>query len=145
MPIRFLAEHSEERPVSLDLLVQTIERNRDRLRTTGTMFLTLSGLLLSTCLAVTLYLLEKQRGGKIALLVTGLASLCLLASACLSISATFLRSRYAITSEAQFATDLLRLFNAELRLARLAFSSLLAGLCVLTLGIVILAYMNGGQ
>ena len=59
MTIKILREVSEEKPVDFALVIETLERNRERIRTIANMVLTLSGIMISACVALIMFTTEK--------------------------------------------------------------------------------------
>jgi Na+/melibiose symporter-like transporter len=132
-------EFSPGEEVSFDLLVNTVEKNRDRIRTTSGMLLTLAGILTSFCAGLVLFLVDKVHAGRATVLLFGLAIVVFVVSAIVAIVASFLNTKHAIVDKTQFLTDLLHLYNAELRLLRIASVTLIFGLLLLSGGALSLA------
>src|SRR5436309_2290809 len=121
MPVKMLRYESQSEPVKLELLVNTIEMNRDRVRTIGNMLVTTAGILIPACLAFLLFFVDKGYIDTDIAALLAVAILLFLISSCLSIASSFLRNRYVIADEAQFVEDLLTNLNRELRFSRAAF------------------------
>lgn len=136
MAVRILRSESSDAPVKIDLLVTTIETGRDRIRAIGNMLLTVSGILISVCFGFLLFLADKKMTDLAVGVSFIVAVLIFLISSCLSILSSFLRTKYTISNEAQFATDLLALFYSELRICRFSFITLLLGLLAMIIGTV---------
>jgi hypothetical protein len=142
MPIKILRHESSSEPVKVDLLVSTIETNRDRIRTLGNMLITAAGILISACLAFLLFIVDKGYTDTVVALLLGLAILLFLASTCLSIASSFLRKKFIVLDEAQFVEDLLINLNNELRVSHYAFLSLLAGLVAMISGVLLFVILH---
>lgn len=125
---------SKQEQVDADLVLQTVEKNRDRVRTTAGMLLTLSGILISFLSAVVLFLVDKEPDERSTIAVLASAAGAFVTVAVLAISATFLRTKYSVSDKAKFVTDLLRLYNRELLLLRFASTVSILGLLLLVLG-----------
>ena len=137
MPVLIVNQHFKSTPITPEVLIATIERNRDRIRNISGMLLTVCGLLVSASTGFTLFITDKKVGSSITIASFGIGALCFLSAAVLSVIASFLRTSYTISSQEQFLTDLLRVFHVELRLARLSLAALLAGLLSFTIAIVV--------
>jgi len=144
--IRIIKEVSEDSHVEFDTIIQIIETNRDRVRTIGNMILTVSGIVLSATFGILLFIFDKGGLGrmKVTILVVlfGGAVLTNLLSVYLSIASSFLRTTYSLTTKVNLVTDLMALLNSELRLVRLSFLFLIAGLLLITTGTVAFVCMK---
>ena len=127
-------EFSAGDQVEIDLILQTVEKNRDRVRTTASMLLTLSGTLISFSTAFLLFVTDKARNEHSTIAVFASAVAAFVATAVLAISATFLRTPYSISDKTKFVTDLLQLYHRELRLLRIASLVSIIGLMLLVAG-----------
>ena len=119
--------------VTPQLVIDTIERNRERIRTVSNMILTMVGLLLSVSFAVVPFAYDKVRNAsRQATIVIGIAYsltvLALLLSAYQSIFASLLRREYSITTVIKFIDDLMELYYTELLHLRVAFGLLVAAI-----------------
>lgn len=127
MAIKIVNYESQDKPVEKQLIIDTVERNRDRIRTVANMALTVSGIMISTSVAVIIFSVDKQVGGNALPVAFGFAALFFFFAACVSIYSSLLRTKYTISSETKFVTDLIRLYYSELRLLRLCFLPLALG------------------
>jgi len=137
MPVTILHQSRTDQMVDSKRLIEIIEKNRDRTRTTGNMLLTLSGIMISTSVAVVLFLIQFKG---VRLLCVGFvfcASLMFLLAACLGIFSCFLKTAHVITTEEKFVSDLVALLNSELRLLRVSFVVLVLGILAMLTGILI--------
>jgi hypothetical protein len=135
MPVNILNHHfNSANAVEIRLIIDTLERNRDRTRVTANMIVTLSGILISLSSALLLYLVHEKAMAPSVLLSFIFAIFGLFIASLLGIASTFLRTDYAVSDEPQFLTDLLRLYNSELRLLRSATVALTFGLLLLVAG-----------
>lgn len=142
MAIKIIKDSTKQVNVSNDLIIRTIETNRDRVRTSANMILSLSGIVLSASMAFLLFIIEKKVADWLTILSFGFASLCFLVAAYNSIHSSFLRKTFTISEEAQFITDLLYLLNQEISLLKRATFSILTGMLVLSIGVVIFIINN---
>jgi hypothetical protein len=136
MTIRILRDVSNDPLVSRELLAQTIETNRDRVRTSADMLLTLSGIVLSASFGFLLYVMEKRVANPATLASLLAAILCFLMASYFAIETSFLRGPHAISSESQFVADLLAVFNRELGHLRAGTRWAFLGLSALTVGVL---------
>jgi len=121
------------------LIIETLERNRDRIRTLVNMIISTAGFLFSANLAFILLVIDKLvTVSQFAIILFFLALLLLLTTLVTSILASFLKQKYTITSDLKFVDDLLSIYYRELRLMRLSFVFLICGLSILFLVIVII-------
>lgn len=135
MPVQITNhDFSTQEPVETELVLQTVEKNRDRVRTTASMLLTLSGMLISFSAAFVLFVTDKAPNEQSTIALFASAVAAFVAAAVLAISATFLRTKYSISDMGKFVTDLLRLYNTELRLLRFASIVSIIGLLLLVAG-----------
>ena len=136
MPVQ-IVDHSfaNQDPVDFDVIVATVEKNRDRVRTVAGMLLSLAGVLMSFSSGFVLFVSDKapREYRTIGLFVATV--LFFLISAVLAISSSFLRSKYAVADKAQFTTDLLQLYSSELRLLRIASVTTTIGLLLVVAGV----------
>jgi hypothetical protein len=137
VPVRIVRHESHTEPVKTEILISTIETNRDRIRTLGNMLISMSAILIPACLAFLLFLADKNLiGVKVAIFLVA-AILSLLISSCLSILSSYFRSKFAIRDEVHFVEDLLKLLNSELRMSYFSFAFLLLGMVSMILGVLI--------
>ena len=145
MPVTVLNHHFEHADqVTANRIMDTIEKNRDRVRITANMLVTLSGILISFCSAFVLFLTKEKLLGVLPILIFVLAAGTFLSSAILGISSTYLRVAYAVLDEPQFINDLLHRYNAEMRLLRLATATMIVGLVSVVAGATSFAIAVGG-
>lgn len=137
MPVRIVRHESLSESVKTELIISTIETNRDRVRAIGNMLITISGVLIPACLAFLVFFVDKGFIDADVSIFLATAILLLLASSCLSIISSFLRQKYTITNEAQFVEDLLSLLNSEIRYSYIAFFLLLFGISAMIVGVFI--------
>jgi hypothetical protein len=136
MTIRILSHVSKDEPVKTDLIITTVEKNRDRIRATSGMVITTSGILISACLGIILFTTDKKLITETMAWAFGAALGCFLCASVLAVLSSVLRTEYGVSSEAQFVSDLLKIFGSELRLSRLALGSLLLGLAATVCGAI---------
>lgn len=139
MAIRILRHESRDKAVEFALIVDTLERNRERIRTIANMVLTLSGIMISACVALIVFAADKDLATPVLKWSLALASVSFLPASWFSLLASFLRTKYTISGEAQFVTDMLALYYSELRFLRVAIIFLLLRLLITTMGIVAFA------
>ncbi|KAF0145432.1 MAG: hypothetical protein FD156_1002 [Nitrospirae bacterium] len=146
MSIRVIKEQHKDEKVEFDTIIQIIEKNRDRVRTTGNMILTISGITLSATLGLLLFLSDKggitQRSMMTLGILFGSAISINLISIFFSITSSFLKEKYALTTKLKALTDLLKLFYSELRLVRISFILLIIDLLVITIGVFFFIYVK---
>lgn len=142
MAIKIITDSTKKVLVSNDLIIRTIETNRDRVRTSANMILSLSGIVLSASIAFLLFIIEKKIADWMTIFCFGFASLCFLIAAYNSIYSSFLRKTFTITDETQFINDLLYLLNQELKYLKIATFSILTGMVVLSSGVIIFIINN---
>lgn len=136
MPVRIVRQESQSSPVEIELVISTIETNRERVRTIGNMMITATGILTPVCLAFLLFFIDKGFLNVDAILLILCAVSLFLVALCLSIVSSFLRNKYLIVDEAQFVESLLTLLNTELRIARWSFATLVLGLLSMIAGVL---------
>lgn len=144
MVIRILRHESRDEPVDIQLIVDTIERNRDRLRTIANMSLTVSGIMISACIAFVLFAVDKKTGGVFLPVAFSVGAVFFFIAACVGIYSSLLRRKYSISTKAQFVEDLLSLYYSELKLLRACFISLLLGLLSVTGSLVLFLFRTMG-
>jgi len=137
MAITVTKDTTDDPMIEADLVMQTIEKNRDRLRTTSGMIMSLSGMSISASLAIVLFLLKEHAATTATVALIVLAAISLFVAAFFAIEASFFRNDYAITTRSQFLSDLLRLLHREMRLVRWASVSTLIGLGFLALAVAV--------
>jgi hypothetical protein len=146
MTIRIIKEKHDEEAVDFHSIVQIIETNRDRVRATGNMILTVSGIILSAIFAFLLFLFNKGGQGqmeRILLILFFGGAICInLVSIYFAITSSFLITKYPITTRINMINDLLLLFHSELRLVRISFICLILGLLLLAIGIFIFVFSS---
>jgi len=129
--IKVVWEKHDDGLVSFEVVRESIERSRDRLRVLANMVLTTSGLLLSACFAFLVLLLDKFASsgvGTVLRITFVLSALCFLLAAVFSIVSSLLHARFTILTELKFIDDLLKLIQREVRLFTVAFFFMLVGL-----------------
>ena len=137
MPVKITGHQTQDQLVTDDVLINTIERNRDRVRTTASMVLTVSGIMISASVAFVLFTNDKKIGNALlsaSFIVT--ATLFVVAAAA-SLFSTLLRTKVSMTSQSQFVLDLLGQYNRELRLLRIAIVPLLLGFLFMVIAVVL--------
>ena len=143
MPVKILRhDFAQLPPVELDLIVETIEKNRDRIRTSCGMLLTFAGILISFGTASLLFVAGRLKLERSILVFFAGALIGFVLVAVLAIASSFLRTRYAVSDKPQFVTDLLRLYDSELQLLRLSAGTMIVSLLLLTVGAVSLALQS---
>jgi hypothetical protein len=136
MPVKIVGhEFAEREQVGFDAITATIEKNRDRVRTVAGMLLSLSGILISFSAGFVIFVADKATKDHRTIAIFIGAVLAFLVSAALAISSSFLRSEYAISDRAQFTTDLLALYNSELRLLRIGCLVVILGMLLILAGV----------
>lgn len=136
-------QFSPRAQVDLELVLATVEKNRDRIRTTGGMLMTFSGILTSSSIALTLFLVEKMGAGRMSVALFSASVFGFLSCAVLAIVSSFLRGVYPISDRTQFVSDVLHLYNSELRLLRLCSLMAIVGLLFLAAGTITFAVNRG--
>jgi hypothetical protein len=139
MPIKILREESYSQPVKVDLLISTIETNRDRVRTIGNMLITASGILIPACLSFIIFFVDKGYSDTKVLILLAIAILLFLISSCLSIISSFLRKSYTILDEVQFIEDLIENLNKEIKISLIAFLFLIVGMIIMVIAVFVFA------
>lgn len=138
MAVTILRHFSQDALVDSQLLIDTIERNRDRLREIANMVLTVSGIMVSACTAFLVFAADKGVGGWWLGALFCAASLLFFVAACLGLSSAMLRTKYAITSRARFVDDLLALYYSELHRVRASLIPVFVGFLAVTIGTMLL-------
>ncbi|WP_054762268.1 hypothetical protein [Methylomonas koyamae] len=132
MAVKIVDESFEEGThVELDLLITTIEKNRDRVRSVASMLLTFSGTLISFGSAFLLFVSDKAPSERRTISIFAFAILLLITAAALSIFSSFLRNKYSMSNKSEFTSALLQLYSAELRLIGVAACFTILGLTAL--------------
>jgi hypothetical protein len=137
MAIKILRQETHDVAVPDRLLIDTVERNRDRIRTNANMTLTISGVLISACLALLIFAADKNIGGLYLRVSFCIACLFFFSSTCLSVYSCTLRMRFSISGQAQFTQDLLTIYYRELSLLRASYIPLTLGFLTLTASMII--------
>jgi hypothetical protein len=140
--IRILHQSTQDEEVDTALLVETLERNRDRIRTVANMSLTVSGIMVSACVALLLFCADKNVGLSTLPVAFCMACVLFFVAACLSLYSAMLRTQYVVSSKAQFVEDLLTVFYSELRLLRASLIPLFLGLLTITAGTIVFFFEN---
>lgn len=135
MPIKIVDYNfPTQEPVEPGIILETVEKNRDRLRTTAGMLLTLSGILISFSAAFLIFVSDKAPNEHRTIGIFAVAVVAFITSSVIAISATFLRTKYAISYQSKFLSDLLALYSTELRLLRVASVVTIVGLILVASG-----------
>jgi hypothetical protein len=92
------------------------------------MIMSLSGMCLSASLAIVIFVLREQVATTSSVSLIIVAAVSFLLAALFSIEASFFRNEYAITTQSQFISDLLKLLDREAYLVRKASIATLVGL-----------------
>ena len=143
MPIEITARHGQpDDTVDDELVIDTIERNRERVRTVGNMSLTVSGIMVSSSVAFVLFIAEKQGPRTLVILFT-VATALFFAAASLSLVSAMLRTRVVISTRTQFVADLMRQYNSELSLLRWSFLPLFLGFMCIIIGVM--TFITNGE
>lgn len=140
--IKVVCEKHEDGLISLNVVRESIERSRDRLRVLANMVLSTSGVLLSVCFAFLVLLLERFSGSSagVFLRVTlALSAFFFLLAAIFSIVSSLLHARFTILTEFKFINDLLKLIRREVKLFTFAFFFMVVGLIGVFLSILVAA------
>lgn len=107
--------------VDQKIVIDTIEKNRDRVRTVIGIILSSTGFLFSANVASLLFNVDKLRNTEPFVRILYLASLTtLLLTVLFCVSAAFLRTTYSITTRVKFINDLLTNYYRELRMVKVA-------------------------
>jgi hypothetical protein len=137
MPVRIVAQKfAEDEPVKVDLVISTIETNRERVRTIGNMMITTSGILIPATLAFLLYFVDKGFVDLAVLLPLIAGVVLFLASIFMSIFSSMLRRRITISGMADFVQDLNKLYNSELKTSYVSFAFLITGIVAMIVGVL---------
>jgi hypothetical protein len=137
MPIEITKDTTTDPQISGEILITTIEKNRDRVRTTAGMILSLSGMSLSAALAIALFAVKENKVRPVSLVLICLAAVLFLSASLFAIEASFFRQQYRITTRSQFIADLLQLFSRETRYVRVASVFSIGGLACLVTAVVL--------
>jgi hypothetical protein len=114
--------------VEQKLVIDTIEKSRDRIRVTANMIVAFSGVLISFSSALVLFVTKDDPAQRASIILFVCAVVAFLSAATMGIASTYLRSESSISNHANFIFDLTRLYRAELRLLRGATASMIFGL-----------------
>lgn len=144
MTVKILRHETRDESVDSQLLVDTIERNRDRLRTIANMALTVSGIMISACIAFVLFIVDKRIGGIFLPIAFSMAALLFFIATCVSTYSSLLRTKYTIFTKAQFVDDLLSLYYSELKYIRASFVPLFLGLLTVTGSLIFFLFQTVG-
>ena len=130
MPLKIVSEvKGRDEVVDTSVIVGTIERNRDRVRSLVTMMISATSILFSANLAILIFMIDKIKTAGLWSRVLGMLSVvCLIVTLVTSMMGAFLRRHFSITSTTKFIDDLLMVYYSELRIVRIAFAFLVAGL-----------------
>jgi len=128
MTIRVLSHKTQPKMVEPALIVDTVERNRDRNRTVGNMVLTMAGILISMTIVLIVFSADKKINDIRLATAFFISVFAYVLTGMIGIASCFLRTKRTITTEAQFISDLLSLFLTELRLLRLSCTFLALGM-----------------
>lgn len=132
MAVQIVGEKFEESShVELDLLITTVEKNRDRVRSIASMLLSFAGTLIAFSSAFLLFTSDKAPSERRTIAVFSLAIALLIIAAALSIFLAFLRNKYSISDKSEFVSALLELYEAELKLLKTAAVFAICGLIAL--------------
>jgi len=137
MPIKIVSQHFQSKQVEADLIVSTIENNRERVRTIGNMMITTSGILIPANLAFLLYFVDKRVSDFAVILPLLGGVILLLFSSFFSVFSSLLRQKIQVSDMLNFVESLLRLYNSELRFSYLSFALLLLGVIAMIAGILV--------
>ncbi len=134
MPIRIVRQQlDEDEPVKMDLVISTIETNRERIRAIGNMMITTSGILIPTTLAFLLYFVDKGLVDLTVIIALIAGVVLFLASIFTSILSSMLRRKVYISSMMSFIDSLNRLYNSELKVSYASFALLMLGIVAMTI------------
>jgi hypothetical protein len=131
MAVKIVKSEFDSSPVPFETILDTVEKNRDRVRSIGAMVLTLCGILISASNALILFMTDKRLGSHRLRLALGTSVLCFGASAVLAVISCFLRREFPITNRSKFLLDMLAIYRSELFLLRLTLLFLVGGLFVM--------------
>ncbi|MBR1219832.1 hypothetical protein JQ557_17625 [Bradyrhizobium sp. U87765 SZCCT0131] len=135
MPVTVVNQHFEppER-ITAARIMDTIEKNRDRIRVTANMMVTLSGILISFCSTFVFFLTKEHIPGHLPVIAFTAGAIAFLFVATLGIASTYLRIDYPVLDEPRFIHDLLDRYHSEMRLLRISTAIMIAGLLCIVLG-----------
>lgn len=136
MAIRIIGQQTNVKAVDANLLVNTIEKNRDRVRTLANMVLSSSSVLISASLAFLLYLGNNKILDRTSAITIIVCLAVLLSASVSSIGAGLMRTKYVISDQGQFVESLLKLLSSELKVTYAAIGLLLCGAVTLVSAIV---------
>lgn len=136
MSVKITSDSTQDEFVAHDIIVTTIEKSRDRVRTTAQMILSLSGISISGTLAISLYTLRYEPDLLAVSVLLVLAALVFVTSAFLAISSSFLRTKELVSTQSLFVNDLMSQLEGEHRLLRISAVFLLLGLILLVAAIL---------
>ena len=139
MAVRIVKRELKDQNVEFSIILQIIERNRDRVRATGNMVLTVSGIIVSATVGITLFTLNQNLpdlAKVIVRVVFPIAIILSVTSIYFGVAASLLRVSYSVTTQLAILSSLMRLFESELRKVTLAFRLLMLSLATIVLGII---------
>lgn len=139
MAIRITKDTTSDPLVESDVVITTIEKNRDRLRTTASMIVGLSSMSLSASLAIAIFLVREHVAQKPTVVLISMAAFQFLLAAILAVESSFFRRNYRISTCSRFVADLLHVFEREIRFVRFASLAALGGLVFLFIATVLQA------
>lgn len=145
MAIRIIKKFGHGENIDFVTTLHVIERNRDRVRTTGNMLLTVSGIIMSATVGVTLFMLKQDLmllERMLVLTMFPLATVCGASSIYFGVAASLLRAPFAVTTELEMLSAMMRLFDAELRKVTLAFRLLTLSLAAIVVGMLALVALS---
>jgi hypothetical protein len=144
MPIKIVSQQFQNEVVKVELIVSTIENNRERIRTIGNMMITTSGILIPASLAFLLFFIDKRVTDFAVLLPLLIGIVFLLTSSFLSILSSLLRRKIYVSDMLNFVESLLRLYNSELRLSYFSFIFLILGIIAMTVSVLLFVFRYRG-
>jgi hypothetical protein len=130
VPVKIVGERlGKQQPVEQATIIDTIERNRDRVRSLVTMMISTISILFSANIAILILLVDKIKStGFLPRLLGTLSLVFLLVALITCMMGAFLRRNYTLVSMTKFINDLFSIYYRELRIVRIAFSFLILGL-----------------
>lgn len=133
MPVKVVGERlGKQQPVDQATIIDTIERNRDRVRSLVTMMISTISILFSANIAILILLIDKIKSAGLLPRLLGTLSLVFFLVALITcMMGAFLRRAYTVVSVTKFKHDLFSLYYSELRIVRIAFILLIVGLIIL--------------
>ena len=140
MPITIVDQNFENASVKMELVISTIETNRERIRTIGNMIIATSGMLIPASLAFLLFFMEKGTGNLPVILLLVVSVILFLLSSILSILSSMLRQKIYISDLLKFVENLLILYNSELKISYYSFSFLIMGLVTMITSVLIFTF-----